>query len=142
MNVKAAAGFPAAGASFPRPRFPRPLSPEAQQLAQLPINCLCPHLLGDASGRLGRRQNLFPDPIQRRGLPVRDLHSHGRHRLQGEVAPPPSSEGATLSSPALAPQHLSGSSGGHCSASLGTQEVTSLEDSGLGMGHVLCPPRE
>lgn len=53
---------------------------------QLPINCLCPHLLGDASGRLGRRENLFPDPIQRRGLPVRDLHSHRRHRLQGEVA--------------------------------------------------------
>lgn len=53
---------------------------------QLPINCLCPHLLGDASGRLGRRENLFPDPIQRRGLPVRDLPSHRRHRLQGEVA--------------------------------------------------------
>lgn len=50
------------------------------------INCLCPHLLGDASGRLGSRQNLFPDPIQRRGLSVRNLHSHRRHRLQGEVA--------------------------------------------------------
>jgi hypothetical protein len=51
-----------------------------------PVNCLCPHLLGDASGRLRCRQNLFPDPIQRWGLPVRDLHSHRRHRLQGEVA--------------------------------------------------------
>ena len=70
----------------PLPIFPGPLSLEAQKCVQVPINCLCPHLLGDASGRLGRRENLFPDPIQRRGLPVRDLHSHRRHRLQGEVA--------------------------------------------------------
>lgn len=66
---------------------------------RLPINCLCPHLLGDASGRLGRWENLFPDPIQRRGLLVRDLHSHRRHRLQGEVA-----AGSASSEPGAAAQ--------------------------------------
>lgn len=96
-----------------------------RNLTQLPINCLCPHLLGDASGRLRRWQNLFPDPIQRRGLPVRDLHSHRRHRLQGEVAVGSScqqqargttaqAQGAVLSLPALAPQSCCGSlSRGH-----------------------------
>lgn len=64
--------------------------PEDPFSCPVAINCLCPHLLGDASGRLGCRQNLFPDPIQRRGLPVRNLHSHRRHRLQGEVVQAPS----------------------------------------------------
>lgn len=79
---------PPLSASSPRPL---PLCPgfspwKPSNAPRLPVNCLCPHPPGDASGRLGRRENLFPDPIQRRGLPVRDLPGHRRHRLQGEVA--------------------------------------------------------
>lgn len=111
-RVKAAAGFS-------RSRCPRGSGHPSLALPGSPANCLCPHLLGDASGRLRRRQNLFPDPIQRWGLPVRDLHSHCRHRLQGEVAAGSfsSSEpgavaqarGTVLSSPALASQDCCGS---------------------------------
>lgn len=138
-------------ASFPGPLLLCPsfqgLSPwKPRNLPQLPINCLCPHLLGDASGRLRRWQNLFPDPIQRRGLPVRKLHSHRRHRLQGEVATGSCSQlqargpelgHSVLSSPCLpwllrvAVAHCpEGTSG----APLGTTEVARFKESGHGGG--------
>lgn len=146
-RVKAAAGFPEAGTPQCRhhpsfalcPSF-QGLSPwKPRNLPQLPINCLCPHLLGDASGRLRRRENLFPDPIQRRGLPVRDLHSHRRHRLQGEVAAGFASQqqagvrhrATALSLPILALQDSCGSlPRGHQGCSPGTRAVARLEESG------------
>lgn len=110
-----------------------------------PLTASAPHLLGDASGRLRRWQNLFPDPIQRRGLPVRDLHSHGRHRLQGEVAAGSSSQPqargpraraqrAALSLPALAPRSCCGS------LPEGTRDHRGGQVQGVWAWWGLCPP--
>lgn len=97
----------------PLPGFSRASLPGNSEICpSSPLTASAPQPLGDASGRLRRRQNLFPDPIQRWGLPVRDLHSHRRHRLQGEVAAGSSSQqpagglqlrprGAVLSLPTL-----------------------------------------
>lgn len=45
----------------------------------------CAHLAGDVTWRLGRGENLLPAPVQRRGLSLRDIHSHRGHRFPGET---------------------------------------------------------
>lgn len=45
----------------------------------------CAHLAGDVTWRLGRGENLLPAPVQRRGLSLRDVHSHRGHRFPGET---------------------------------------------------------
>lgn len=47
--------------------------------------CPCTHLAGDVTWRLRRGENLFPPPVQRRSLSLRDLHSHRGHRFPGET---------------------------------------------------------
>lgn len=59
----------------------------------------CAHLAGDVTWRLGRGENLLPAPVQRRGLSLRDVHSHRGHRFPGETT--------TAASPLPPPTHTS-----------------------------------
>ncbi|XP_067164548.1 ras-related protein Rab-37 isoform X2 [Apteryx mantelli] len=81
----------------------------------------CARLAGDAAGRLRRGEELLPEPVQGRGLPLRDLHSHrghrfpeqsgGRGRRESEVAGEFGSGRAVRSQAAQKPASSPGSGG-------------------------------